>query len=210
MQDRQPGESQVDTWQVIKSQLCPRAGGSALGQIETVSVEVYRRQTAIITGLMGRTNDATGSNYRPFWQLLTTTPASPAPGAHSNQQWPVEDIVSSQRVSSLDSLQETTVHCTQYEGFAVHGALWARVLHLLSAVENRSERIEALRDHMTSFMSCLEISLVLTEGCTFSYTFWYSSSDSSLMSVSVKTLKPSADSSDTSLRVIFPEFSSKY
>lgn len=38
--DRQPGESQVDTWQVIKSQLCPRVGGSALGQMETVTVEV--------------------------------------------------------------------------------------------------------------------------------------------------------------------------
>lgn len=38
--DRQPGESQVDTWQVIKSQLCPRVGGSAQGQMETVTVEV--------------------------------------------------------------------------------------------------------------------------------------------------------------------------
>lgn len=38
--DRQPGESQVDTWQVIKSQLCPHVGGSALGQMETVTVEV--------------------------------------------------------------------------------------------------------------------------------------------------------------------------
>jgi len=36
----QPGESQVDTWQVIKSQLCPLVDGSALGQMETVTVEV--------------------------------------------------------------------------------------------------------------------------------------------------------------------------
>lgn len=38
--DRQPRESQVDTWQVIKSQLCPHVGGSAQGQMETVTVEV--------------------------------------------------------------------------------------------------------------------------------------------------------------------------
>lgn len=40
MLDRQPGESQVGTWQVIKSQLCPCIRGSALGQMETVTVEV--------------------------------------------------------------------------------------------------------------------------------------------------------------------------
>ena len=35
-----PRESQVDTWRVIRSQLCPRVWGSALGQTETVAVEV--------------------------------------------------------------------------------------------------------------------------------------------------------------------------
>lgn len=38
--------------------------------------------------------------------------------------WPVEDIVSSHRVISPDSLQETMVHCTQFKGLTVHGGIW--------------------------------------------------------------------------------------
>lgn len=37
--------------------------------------------------------------------------------------WPVEDIVSSHRVISPDSPQETMVHCTQFKGLTVHGGI---------------------------------------------------------------------------------------
>lgn len=37
--------------------------------------------------------------------------------------WPVEDIVSSHRVISPDSLQETMVYCTQFKGLTVNGGI---------------------------------------------------------------------------------------
>lgn len=150
---------------------------------------------------MGRTNDAMGSNYRPFWQLLTTTPASPAPGAHSNQWWPVEDIVSSRRVSSVDSLQETMVHCTQFKGFTVHGAFISEGAVFVICSWQSEREVEVILDHTASFMGCFETRFVLGD-----VIIWFITN----FSVSEKSLKPSAENSNTLLDIVFPEFSSKY
>ena len=142
--DRLPGDSQEDTWQVIKFQFCPCVGGNALGQMETVTVEVYWRPTTIITGLIGRTNGAMGSNYRPLWQLLTTTLAHLHWEHPATNGWPVEDFVSSHTVIFLDSQQKTMVHCTQFMGPLCarrNFALWARGLYSLSTADNRREKL---------------------------------------------------------------------
>lgn len=200
MLDREPNESQVDTWQVIKSQLCPHVGGSALGQMETVTVEVQRRQTAIITGLMARTNDAMGSNYRHFWQLLTTTPASPAPGTPSNRWRPVEDIVSFHKVSSLDSLQEAMVHCTQLKGLAVHGASKDEWLYWLCSLTNLDGANIWSHDCLINFVSlfCVRVmfySSLLVYHCLY---IWEE-----------QHLKPSAKNNNITLDIVFTELSSK-
>lgn len=85
------------------------------------------------------------------WAPITGLSDSCSPALQLHLHWerrtsdgrPVEDIVSSHRVISPDSPQETMVCCTQFKGLTVHGGILlygGRGLYFLTAVDNFCER----------------------------------------------------------------------
>lgn len=98
------------------------------------------------------------------WAPITGLSDSCSPALQLHLHWehrtsdgrPVEDIVSSHRVISLDSPQETMVHCTQFKGLTVHGGILlygGRGLYFLTAVDNFVREFEVILGRKSSTTS---------------------------------------------------------